>query len=592
MATDITLKQLKKIFKSVNPAGLLSSFAEYDPERISFAVYRDDTVFVRTGKSAGSLMEFSIDAGAAGQCTLAMSYPDDMENRAEWLGSIARATLQELLDKELAVKAVSAETLAAYRELALFQRLSEKLTHSLEASEIARVLLEEAGQDYDNGEIGGVFLYTPKGFEMLACMGESSYKTFNFFISESVITIFRQIDKVQIINDFELSTYFDKCLESYMSVMVTPFYEGDKYLGFMLFASKQKDYFISADKKRMEIIHPIASSALNNAVRFDEQRELFNSFVSAIATAIDSKSPYTAGHCKRVPWIVNELVLAANSSETGCFKEFQLTDEEIEELNVAALLHDCGKISTPEWVMDKAVKLEGITDGIDIIKLKFEILKYSELVSILRSSNGNKPDMDSFERCLKKCENDLAFLVNLNQGGERLDDSAASKLEELSMVDVPLASGGSIRLLSYDETDKLSIKRGTLTDAERKVIEDHVINSMMIMGEIKFPDNMKNVTALAGAHHEKPNGMGYPAGKTGFELDIKSMIIAVADIFEALTAEDRPYRAPMPVSRALEIMNYMANDNEIDKEIFSLLLSSGIHKKYATKFLPEHLTDI
>lgn len=592
MANNITLKQLQKLFKSVNSAGLLSSFADYDPERISFTVYSEDTVFVRTGGETGSRMEFNINAGEAGLCTLAMYYPDGTADRAKWLGGLARTALQELLDKELAVKAVSAETLAAYRELALFQRLSEKLTHSLEASDIARVLLEEAGQNYDNGEIGGVFLHTPAGFEMLACRGEASLKTFNFFLAESVITIFRQIDKVQIINDFELSTYFDKCLESYMSVMVAPFYEGEKYLGFMLLASKKNDYFISADKKRMEVIRPTASSALNNAVRFDEQRELFNSFVNAIATAIDSKSPYTAGHCKRVPWIVNELVLAANSSDAGCFKDFRVTDEEIEELNVAALLHDCGKISTPEWVMDKAVKLEGISDGIDSIRLKFEILKYSELVRLLRASDGKKPDMEKFERYLKKCENDFAFIVNLNKGGEKLDDSVTSRLEELSVADVPLAGGGSIRLLSYDETEKLSIRRGTLTDAERSIIEDHVINSMMIMGEIKFPDSMKNVTALAGAHHEKPNGMGYPAGKTGFELNIKSMIIAVADIFEALTAEDRPYRAPMPVSRALEIMNYMANDNEIDKDIFSLLINSGIHKKYARKFLPDHLVDV
>ena len=189
---------------------------------------------------------------------------------------------------------------------------------------------------------------------------------------------------------------------------------------------------------------------------------------------------------------------------------------------------------------------------------------------------------------LKQAEDDFDFMKALNTGGEYLDSHVLERLAELGKI--TLQSSG--RLLTDDEAEKLSIVRGTLTAGERRIIEDHSVKTIAMLEQIKFPENMSNVVLYAGNHHEKLNGSGYPHRKTAAELCIKSRILVIADIFEALTAEDRPYKPSRPISQALKIMDFMVKDNEIDGDVVRLMLDKDIHRRYAAEFLPDYLNDL
>jgi HD-GYP domain-containing protein (c-di-GMP phosphodiesterase class II) len=512
----------------------------------------------------------------------------------EGLGRALAFTLQTLTDSENAKRAVTSETLTAYRELSLLQRVTAKLSSELKSTEIGRILLDESGFSFDDHEAGAVFHYgeDSKSYNLLACRGADSLQIFTACLADHQCGIFKQLDTVQIVNNFDLAVKVKNTPVRFKSVIIVPLIDNHVYLGFLIHAARQGDAYVSADKKRMEIIRSVAAASLHTALIFEEQKVLFNSFLNAIATAIDAKSPYTAGHCKRVPWVARELLLAANECTKGNFADFTVTEEEIEEMDVAALLHDCGKISTPEWVMDKSKKLEGVVDGIEMVKLKMEIYRQNLL---LKEYGHRFEDGRSWMRAgvkIKQADEFLEFLGRLNFGGESLNEDIINKLNAISSIEISDVYGNVSPLLNPDEVEKLSIKRGTLTAAERKIIEEHVNKTVVMLGEIKFPKNMSDVTRIAGMHHEKLDGSGYPYKKSDSEICIKARIIAIADIFEALTAEDRPYKKAGTLSRALEIMSSMVRENHIDGDLYHLLIEKGIHKKYAHRFLPDYLIDI
>ena len=503
-------------------------------------------------------------------------------------------SLSSMIESEHARRAVSTETLSAYRELAMLQRTADRLNRELKPSGIGSVLLDETGLSYEGGKVGAVLGFDKNTgtYSLLAGRGEDSDRIFSSFIESGTCMIFANMEKVQIVNDFGLFISSGGKNYYYKSVMIVPLTDGTSYMGYMLTAAPVGDFYLSSDKKRMEIISPTAATALHNAIMFDEQKMLFDSFLNAIATAIDAKSPYTAGHCKRVPWIASELLRAANQTQKGVFAGFNVTEDEINELRVAALLHDCGKISTPEWVMDKSLKLEGIINGIEIIRLKMELYKLNLILEEYRQQKGELKDTRELSAQLEKAAQHMKTMENLNKGGEYLDASVKVWLSDLSSIQVKLADRSSIPLLNADEMEKLSIARGTLTAAERQIIEDHVVKTVMMLREIKFPENMSDVINIAGLHHEKLNGTGYPYHMKGDEIPMKARIIAIADIFEALTAEDRPYKGPGTLSRAIEIMGFMVRDGHIDENLYHLLLESGVHIKYARQFLPPAAMDI
>lgn len=587
---------IKKLLKPNTVKGLFAAFSTAYGGRIAFRIESGGITLHGEEDTCGSyLAEIPLTLGVVEYAKLRVSAD---YSSAESIGRALALSLQNILDSENAKRSVSSETLTAYRELSVLQRATAKLSRELKTAEIGKILLEESGFSFNNGEVGAVFDYIDrdKRFGMLSCKGTDSDKIFAAFREQSMCLLFSAIDTIQIISDFDISLILDEEPRKFQSVIVIPFIDSGIYLGFMIVASPECERYMSADKKRMDIISSVASAALHNAMLFEEQKALFNSFVNAIATAIDAKSPYTAGHCKRVPWIAKELLLAANEADNGKFADFKVTDEEIEEMDVAALLHDCGKISTPEWVMDKSTKLEGIIDGIELIRLKTEIRKQGLIIAAYREAHreahGDIAEDEGVKTLLNECDSDYDFLNRLNIGGESLDKSVIERLQQIAKASLAFSDGDCEPMLSKDELEKLSVARGTLTEDERRIIEDHVTKTVMMLSEIKFPRNMSDVTRIASMHHEKLNGNGYPYGKKGSEICLKSRIIAIADIFEALTAEDRPYKKPGTLDQALQIMGYMIEDNHIDGDLYRLMIESNLHIKYFSTFLPHLLKDL
>ncbi len=380
----------------------------------------------------------------------------------------------------------------------------------------------------------------------------------------------------------------------------------------------------------IEALTSQAAVALDNEMLFQGQRKLLDSFIELIAGAIDQKSAYTGGHCQRVPALTEMLAKAACASEAPSFKEFDLDDDGWYELHLAGWLHDCGKVTTPEYVVDKATKLETIYNRIHEIRMRFEVLRRDAEIECLKAKlagTGDHAELDAvFEDRCRKLEEDFAFLAATNVGGEFLDDEAVERVreigkqgwtryfnrslglswEEANRLDAApnYAEPAEERLLDdrgdhktgeYDlgEIYNLSISRGTLTEEERKKINDHIVVTIEMLNQLPFPKQLKNVPEYAGGHHEKMDGTGYPAGLTRDEMSLPARMMAIADIFEALTSADRPYKKAKKLSECVRIMGFMRNDNHIDPELFDLFLTSGVWREYADTFLdPEQVDEI
>jgi len=348
--------------------------------------------------------------------------------------------------------------------------------------------------------------------------------------------------------------------------------------------STQKIIPFSQEKQTIvESLSSLAASALENQMLLQAQKDLLDSFIRLISDGIDQKSPYTGGHCKRVPYITESLARAACSQKEGTFSSFSLSIEEMYELKTAAWLHDIGKITTPEYVVDKATKLETIFDRVKLVESRYGILR----AEILNSSINE----DEKEVAFKKIESDLEFIKTSNIGGEFMTGEAKERVLEISKTKYVNVYGEQENLLDEDEILNLSIERGTLTQKEREIINNHIVVTIDMLEKLPLPEHLKRIPEYAGGHHEKMDGTGYPKGLTKEQMSIPARMMAVADIFEALTASDRPYKKGKKLSEAIKIMNFMRKDNHIDPEIFELFLKEKLYLPYAEKFLNKNQID-
>lgn len=347
---------------------------------------------------------------------------------------------------------------------------------------------------------------------------------------------------------------------------------------------------------RQRIVEALASQAavaLENQQLIDGQRKLLESFIQMIAAAIDSKSPYTGAHCERVPILTLMLAQAACDKDDGPFGEFKLSEDEWYELKIAAWLHDCGKVTTPVHIMDKGTKLETISDRIDTVAARFEVLKRDAKIAMLEAKLAGS-DVDEAETVyattLKRLNEELSFLRQANVGAEFLADKAADEIREIGKR--RFAQEGLERaLLSEDEVDNLCISRGTLTDDERLIINGHMVQTVQMLESLPFPANLRRVPEYAGGHHERFDGKGYPRGLYAGDMSVPARMMAIADVFEALTAQDRPYKKGKTLSESMRIMGFMKRDNHLDPELLDLFVTSGIYKEYGRRYLPPSLID-
>lgn len=374
-----------------------------------------------------------------------------------------------------------------------------------------------------------------------------------------------------------------------------------------------------------------------------EQKKLINAFIKLIAGAIDEKSPYTGGHCQRVPVITKMLAQAAVDAQDGPYAGFTLSENEWDELHTACWLHDCGKITTPEAVVDKATKLELIYNRIHEIRMRFELLKREKEIEFLRHQ-GDNTDAQVLEEMLSQLDDDFYFIARCNIGSEFVSDDALSRINKIAEyrwtrtlddtagvsqdelmrkkhqpvatlpVQEPMLADKEEHIVyradtskeadhyhfklkkplhqyNYGEIYNLSIRRGTLNDEERYKINEHIIQTIIMLDNLPFPRTMANVSTIAGGHHEHVDGKGYPYQLDHTQMSAQVKMLAIADVFEALTAVDRPYKPGKLLSEALGIMASMVNDHHLDRDLFILFLQSGIWNEYAHTYLDAEKTD-
>jgi HD-GYP domain-containing protein (c-di-GMP phosphodiesterase class II) len=345
----------------------------------------------------------------------------------------------------------------------------------------------------------------------------------------------------------------------------------------------------------VEALASQAAMALENQRLIQDQRNLFDAFIKMMASAVDAKSPYTGGHCQRVPVLTEMLAEAACQETTGPFADFKLTEDEWYELQVAGGLHDVGKVTTPVHIMDKSTKLEKICDRIDQIRTRFEVLKRDVELAYWQAVAGGadaEAEQEKRDKELAALDEDFTFLATSNVGGEFMADAHIERVSQIAKRRFS-ESGGEQTVLSEDEVMNLCIRRGTLNDADRKIINDHIIVTIQMLESLPFPKMLKRVPQIAGGHHEKMDGTGYPKGLKREDMSVTARMMGIADIFEALTAADRPYKAPKTLSDSIKIMGFMKKDQHIDAELFELFLRSGVYRQYAERFLlPEQIDEI
>ena len=352
--------------------------------------------------------------------------------------------------------------------------------------------------------------------------------------------------------------------------------------------------FSPSDQRLAESLASQAAIALTNRMLINQLEQLFESFINLINSAIDEKSPYTGGHCQRVPVLTMLLAEAVNETKDGPLRDFLMSDKDRYELKIAGLLHDCGKVTTPVHVVDKATKLENIFDRIQLIDTRFEVLKRDAELDALRKRHiflEQRKLMEAAEEDkrlrdrLRQLDDDRKFLHACNIGGERMRDEDVDRVRRIGQYRWRDFAGHEAQFLTEDEVKNLTIRSGTLTEEERKVINHHIVATIRMLEALPWPKHLTKVPEYAGGHHERMDGKGYPKGLTREQMSVPARCMGIADIFEALTAKDRPYKKGKTLSESLEILGRMKLNNHVDPDLFDIFVRRKVYRRYAEMFL-------
>jgi HD-GYP domain-containing protein (c-di-GMP phosphodiesterase class II) len=401
----------------------------------------------------------------------------------------------------------------------------------------------------------------------------------------------------------------------------------------------------------VEAVAGTAATAIESQRLLLEQKRLLEALIELVAGAIDRKSAYTGGHCERVPALAEMLAHAAEVDTDGAFKDFALSADQWEELHIAGWLHDCGKVTTPEFVVDKATKLETIYDRLHEVRMRFEVLKREAEVACWRGIADGSPRparLAELRLLWDQLDDEFAFVAECNVGGEFMAPERVERLNQIARrtwtrtlddriglsydeqrrkaaepvpplpIDEPLLANRPDHIIerrdedriaadnpwgfrvavpqhlyNYGELYNLTIGRGTLTTEDRYKINEHIIETTRMLTRLPWPPHLSQVIEIACGHHEKMDGTGYPRRLKRDEMSVPARMMAIADIFEALTAADRPYKEGKTLSESLEIMARMRDEAHIDPDIFELFLSAGVYRTYAERFLrPEQIDQV
>jgi len=385
------------------------------------------------------------------------------------------------------------------------------------------------------------------------------------------------------------------------SMLVIPMIDHENnVIGVLQLLNKQNGYgrIVNFNKNDEKIIASMASQAavsITNNRLIENLETLLTDFIKSIADAINEKSKYTAGHINRVAELASLIAHEINNDTTGPYKDVFFDEDQLKQLDIAAWMHDMGKITTPEYVVDKATKLETIHDRIHTIIAKFEVLKRDKKMELLEG----KITQEQYDNIVSQIDDDLAFIKETNKGGEFMSDDKIDRLKEIAKQSVVI-NGETISIIDENELYNLSIKRGTLTNEERNIINNHVVVSYNMLNKLSFPKKLSRVALIAGSHHKMvktdENGKhgGYGAPEIMNEpMILEDRILAIADVFEAVTASDRPYKEPNSLNQSLNILNFMVKDEALDKDLVKFFVNNKIYEKYTSKNLkPEQIDEV
>jgi HD-GYP domain-containing protein (c-di-GMP phosphodiesterase class II) len=346
-------------------------------------------------------------------------------------------------------------------------------------------------------------------------------------------------------------------------------------------AAGDVDAFSHAEQQLVESLASQAAIALNNRLLITQLENLFEALIKLINTAIDEKSPYTGGHCERVPVLTNLLAEAAVRTQVGPLAAFTMSEKDRYELKIAGLLHDCGKITTPVHVVDKATKLQTLFDRIALVDTRFEVLLRDAEIAHLKG----EMDAGAHQARVAQLQADRDFLRQCNTGGEFMVDAKLAQVQRIAGYRWRAPDGSDQPFLSADEVENLSIRRGTLTAAEREVINHHMVMTIRLLEALPWPAHLTQVPEYAGGHHERMDGKGYPRGLTRDQMSVQARVMGVADVFEALTASDRPYKLGKTLTESLTILGRMKVEHHVDPDLYDVFLRERVYLDYAHRFL-------
>jgi HD-GYP domain-containing protein (c-di-GMP phosphodiesterase class II) len=357
--------------------------------------------------------------------------------------------------------------------------------------------------------------------------------------------------------------------------------------------------FSPSDQRLAESLASQAAVALTNRMLIMQLEQLFESFINLMNSAIDEKSPYTGGHCQRVPVLTMLLAEAVNDTKEGPLRDFNMSEKDRYELKIAGLLHDCGKVTTPVHVVDKATKLETIFDRVHLIDTRFEVLKRDMEIEALQKKMAHLQEKKPMEagnedkrlrERLRALDDDRRFLHTSNIGSERMSDEDVARVKRIAAYRWRDTAGHEADFLTADEVKNLTVRAGTLTDDERKIINHHIVATIKMLEALPWPKHLTKVPEYAGGHHERMDGKGYPKGLTREQMSVQARCMGIADIFEALTAKDRPYKKGKTLSESLEILGRMKLNGHVDPDLFDIFVKRKIYQRYAEMFLdPEQI---
>ncbi|HEV2611239.1 MAG TPA: HD domain-containing phosphohydrolase [Noviherbaspirillum sp.] len=460
--------------------------------------------------------------------------------------------------------------------------------------------LYQGGVSGQSIDIPDLPLFTPLGDKDLSAVAAYAANTGTSVNIEDVY----QADMFNFSGMRQFDELYDYHSESFLTVPMRD-HEGELIGVLQLINAKdpvtrRTRSFSETDQRFIEALASQAAIAIAHQELIGRLENLFESFVKLINIGIGEKSPHTGRHCEQVPELTMMLADAVHKTNTGPMAGFTMNDADRRELWLAGLLHDCGKIATPVHVVEKSTKLETICDRIHLVDTRFEVLKRDAELRALRKRYAVKSDPlrdveieRDLERELARLDEDRDFLRRANIGNEGMKPEDQERVRRIAAYRWKGPDGVERNLLDEDETENLTIRAGTLNTQEREVINRHIDVTIRMLESLPWPKHLQNVPEYAGGHHERMDGKGYPRGLRADQMSVQARIMAIADIFEALTAKDRPYKKGKSLSESLQILGGFRERNHIDPDLFDIFVRSKVYLDYARRFMdPEQIDDV